>query len=41
VLDITEYKVKVTLASKDAAYLDAALQSFLSSLPDGAVHRIE
>ena len=41
VLEIPEYKVKVTLESKDAAYLDAALQSFLSSLPDGAVHRID
>jgi molybdenum cofactor synthesis domain-containing protein len=41
VLDIAEYKVKVTLESKDADYLDRALQSFLSSLPADAVHRIE
>jgi molybdenum cofactor synthesis domain-containing protein len=41
VLDIPDYKVKVTLESKDSAYLDQALQSFLSSLPDGAVHRIQ
>jgi molybdenum cofactor synthesis domain-containing protein len=41
VLDVAEYRVKVTLESKDAGYLDRALQSFLASLPDGAVHRIE
>ncbi len=41
VLDIPEYKVKVTFESKDAAYLDRALQSFLASLPEGAVQRIE
>jgi molybdopterin-biosynthesis enzyme MoeA-like protein len=41
VLDIADYKVKVTLESKDSAYLDQALQSFLSSLPGGAVHRIQ
>jgi FAD synthetase len=41
VLDLPEYKVKVTLESKDATYLDHALQNFLRSLPDGAVHRIE
>jgi molybdenum cofactor synthesis domain-containing protein len=41
VLDLPEYKVKITLESKDAAYLDRALHSFLESLPDGAVHRIE
>ena len=41
VLDIPEYKVKVTLESKDADYLDRALQSFLASLPADAVHRIE
>ena len=41
VLDIADYKVKVTLESKDSDYLDQALQSFLSSLPDGAVHRIQ
>jgi FAD synthetase len=41
VLDIADYKVKVTLESKDSDYLDQALQRFLSSLPDGAVHRIQ
>jgi len=41
VLDVPEYKVKVTLESKDATYLDQALQSFLSSLPDGGVYRME
>ena len=41
VLDNPAYKVKVTLESKDAEYLSRALQTFLSSLPDGAVHRIE
>jgi len=41
VLDIPEYKVKVTFESKDAAYLDQALQSFLSSLPDDGVYRTE
>jgi molybdenum cofactor synthesis domain-containing protein len=41
VLEIPEYKVKVTFESKDPEYLQRALQSFLSSLPDGAVHRID
>ena len=41
VLDIPDYKVKVTLESKDSDYLDQALQSLLSALPDGAVHRIQ
>jgi molybdenum cofactor synthesis domain-containing protein len=41
VLDLPEYKVKVTLESKDATYLDQALQAFVASLPDDAVHRIE
>ena len=41
VLDIPEYKVKVTFESKDPKYLQRALQSFLSSLPDGAIHRID
>lgn len=41
VLDIPDYKVKVTLESKDSDYLDQALQSFLSALPDGAVLRIQ
>ena len=41
VLDIPEYKVKVTFESKDPEYLQRALHSFLASLPDGAVHRVE
>jgi len=41
VLDIPEYKVKVTFESKDPEYLQRALQRFLGSLPDGSVHRIE
>jgi FAD synthetase len=41
VLDIPEYKVKVTFESKDPEYLQRALQCFLSSLPDGAIHRID
>lgn len=41
VLDLVEYKVKVTLESKDAAYLDRALQAFVASLPKDAVQRID
>jgi FAD synthetase len=41
VLEIPEYKVKVTFESKDPEYLQRALQTFLASLPDGAVHRID
>lgn len=41
VLDLEEYKVKVTLESKDAAYLDRALQTFVASLPKDGVQRIE
>jgi molybdenum cofactor synthesis domain-containing protein len=41
VLDRPEYKVKVTLESKDSDYLERALQSLLASLPQDAVHRIE
>ena len=41
VLEIPEYKVKVTFESKDAEYLQHALQTFLSSLPDGAIHRVD
>ena len=41
VLDIPEYKVKVTFESKDPEYLQRALHSFLASLPDGAVQRVE
>jgi FAD synthetase len=41
VLDNSDYKVKVTLESKDTDYLERALQTFLSSLPEGAICRIE
>jgi FAD synthetase len=41
VLDVAEYKVKVTLESKDQSYLDQALQAFIASLPKDAVHRID
>jgi FAD synthetase len=41
VLEIPEYKVKVTFESKDPEYLQRALQSFLASLPDGAIHRVD
>jgi FAD synthetase len=41
VLDVPEYKVKVTFESKDAQYLEQALQSFLAALPKDAVHRID
>jgi len=41
VLDLPDYRVKVTLESKDAEYLDRALQIFIESLPKDAVHRVE
>lgn len=41
VIDNPDYKVKVTLESKDSGYLDQAFQKLLSALPQGAVHRIE
>ncbi|MBI4488492.1 MAG: competence/damage-inducible protein A [Deltaproteobacteria bacterium] len=41
VLDNSDYKVKVTLESKDHGYLDRAFQKLLSTLPKGAIHRIE
>ena len=41
VLDLPEYKVKVTLESKDADYLDRALQTFVASLPKDSVQRID
>jgi len=41
VLDVPDYKVKVTLESKDKSYLDHALQIFLASLPQDGVHRID
>src|SRR6266542_3389679 len=41
VLDLQDYKVKVTLESKDLNYLDHALQALVASLPKDAVHRID
>lgn len=41
VLDRPDYKVKVTLESKDSSYLDQALQTFVASLPEDAVQRID
>ena len=41
VLDLPDYKVKVTLESKDSNYLDNALKTLIASLPEDAVHRIE
>ncbi len=41
VLDDPNFKVKVTLESKDEHYLDQALKRFLDTLPRGAIHQIE
>jgi molybdenum cofactor synthesis domain-containing protein len=41
VLDLPEYKVKVTLESKDQKYLAQALDAFVASLPKDGVHRID
>jgi molybdenum cofactor synthesis domain-containing protein len=41
VLGLSDYKVKVTLESKDQSYLDKALQVFVASLPHDGVHRID
>ena len=41
VLDLPDYKVKVTLESKDPNYLDQALETFVASLPKDAVQRID
>jgi molybdenum cofactor synthesis domain-containing protein len=41
VLDNPQYRVKVTLESKDPGYLDQAFERLLGLLPKGAVHRIE
>jgi FAD synthetase len=41
VLDLPDYKVKVTLESKDSNYLENALKTLLASLPQDAVHRID
>ncbi len=41
VLDNPDYKVKVTLESKDRNYLHQAFGRFLSILPEEAIYRIE
>lgn len=41
VIDSPDYKVKVTLESKDFQYLAQALQAFIASLPNDAVQRID
>jgi len=41
VLDLPDYKVKVTLESKDQQYLTQALEAFVASLPKDSVHRID
>ena len=41
VLGLAEYKVKVTLESKDPEYLSNAVQTFIAALPPDAVHRID
>lgn len=41
VLDLPDYKVKVTLESKDLNYLDNALETLITYLPQDAVHRID
>jgi len=37
----TEYKVKVTLESKDRKYVERAVEDFLQRLPAAAVVRVE
>lgn len=41
VIDNPEYKVKLTLESKNADYLNRAFQDLLGALPLDAIHRIE
>ena len=36
-----EFRVLLTLESRDASYLDAALKSLLGRLPDDAVYKVE
>jgi molybdenum cofactor synthesis domain-containing protein len=37
----TDYKVMLTLESRDAAYLERSLRSLLARLPEEGVHRVE
>lgn len=41
VMDNPQYKVKLTLESKDLDYLSRAFQDLTRSLPEGSIHRIE
>jgi FAD synthetase len=41
VLDNPDYRVKLTLESKDRAYLDRAFKKLLSALPEGSIFRTE
>jgi FAD synthetase len=41
VIDVAEYKVMLTLESRDAEYLDGALRSLLGKLPGPSIVRIE
>lgn len=41
VIDNPDFRVKVTLESKEEAYLNRAFEQFLSSLPRESIHRIE
>ncbi len=41
VINVTEYKVMLTLESRDAEYLEGALQSLLGKLPQASIVRIE
>ena len=41
VIDVAEYKVMLTLESRDAEYLDGALRSLLGKLPRASIVRIE
>lgn len=41
VIDRPEYKVKLTLESKDHDYLNRAFQQLLGALPKRAIHRVE
>jgi FAD synthetase len=41
VLDNPEYRVKLTLESKDLNYLNQAFERLVSTLPPAAIHRIE
>ena len=41
VLDDSNYKVKVTLESKEMRILQQTFQKLLTTLPEGAIHRIE